>query len=480
MFLQNVHAVGHCGHDVHQSGTVRAQVLEDVAQQIEVARLVHLVEDGHDGLHRLALLVVALDEPRLQPERLLNHVVVLLHRGEEFIERRGCDLRHQSHSVRCRTEGQQFVATDSADVGQTVESFRELNDVRPGGRTGGTQLEYGRSGFLHRLLHAILLYQPHHLGHLGQLGQRLLTHVLAQGHLHLLGSLDEAGQPRNPVVLADTQLGTSVRKLVQRFNGISTVNLRNVAVQLVDVAHGQSRYLTDVGQRVAEFQVGAEDALDHRLDFIEARKAEHIRCQVLGRGGYGIALRLESASVGLYLALYALHVAEQLGTALVVARHILQRLLDLAEGFLQVLRLGSGQVFHHLAVLLHLAGNLGDALVQGVLVLDEPLQLLFLGLGQSDAGALLFLQFLPPTLGLLYFVVDAFEHSLYGRGVTGDDDFCFLCHSLCLRLCCLFASKGKQNALGRTDTDPGGCPCSVGGNAYLCSRKTKQQTRLWQ
>ena len=248
MFLQDIHAVGHCCHDVNQSGTIGTKVLEHRTQEVHVTRLVHAVENLDNGIHCLALVVESLDASLLHAERLLNEVVLTLDGGEQLIEGCCADLGHQSHCIARRTEGQQILRADTADVGQTHQALRELNDIGASSGRGGTQLEDGAGSLLHRLLNAVLRNKTHYLYHLRQFRECLLTHVLAQGHLHLFGSLDEASKTLYTIVLTDTELGTCISQLVQHLNGVAGVNLSNVAIELVDGLATQSTDLTDIGK----------------------------------------------------------------------------------------------------------------------------------------------------------------------------------------------------------------------------------------
>ena len=168
--------------------------------------------------------------------------------GEQLIEGCCADLGHQSHCIARRTEGQQILRADTADVGQTHQALRELNDIGASSGRGGTQLEDGAGSLLHRLLNAVLRNKTHYLYHLRQFRECLLTHVLAQGHLHLFGSLDEASKTLYTIVLTDTELGTCISQLVQHLNGVAGVNLSNVAIELVDGLATQSTDLTDIGK----------------------------------------------------------------------------------------------------------------------------------------------------------------------------------------------------------------------------------------
>ena len=123
MLLQNIHAVGHRSHDVDKTGTVRAEVFEHRAQQVQVALLVHLIENLNDGVHRLTFVVEFLDAPFLHTECLLNQVVLTLYAGKQLIESSGCDFWHQTHSIGSRTESQQFIGRYAAHVSQTIQSL---------------------------------------------------------------------------------------------------------------------------------------------------------------------------------------------------------------------------------------------------------------------------------------------------------------------------------------------------------------------
>ena len=88
MLAQDIGTVGHRSHDVHQSGTVGAEVFEDIAQQVQVALLVHALKDFDNGIHRLALVVILLDSALGHAERTLNQVVLTLDRSKQFVEGR--------------------------------------------------------------------------------------------------------------------------------------------------------------------------------------------------------------------------------------------------------------------------------------------------------------------------------------------------------------------------------------------------------
>ena len=231
VLLQHIHAVGHCGHHIVQSGTVGAECCEDTASLHLLHRhFAHVVEHGDDGFHCLSVVDHCLQHSLLYAHCLLDGSSVRLYLCEHLIECRGSHFGHETHCVAGRAERQQLVGRDVRHVGQTHQSLGELNDICPCAGAGGRKHEHGAGCFLHSFLHAVLRDKSHDLRQLGHCWQRIFTEVFAQSHLHLLGSTHEPRECRHTSVFLNAQLGTGISKIVELLHGVASVNLGDVSV----------------------------------------------------------------------------------------------------------------------------------------------------------------------------------------------------------------------------------------------------------
>ena len=239
VIFQHVYLSGHGGHHQVQTGTIRTEILKDRLQGVHVTHLIHLLKYLHDSLHHLTLLEVLIDSTLGKIQVLLNQVVVGLHGRNHLIKCGSRYLRHQSHSVGCRTDSKQLVSCDTGGIGQSHQSLRELDDISTCGSRGCTEFKDGRTSLQHRLLHAQLRNKTHDFHELREFLQGILTQIFFQGHIHHIGSTGELFKSTN-TIFTHTKFSTSISQLVQFLNRGAGVNLSQVHSQLVNILHGQS------------------------------------------------------------------------------------------------------------------------------------------------------------------------------------------------------------------------------------------------
>ena len=115
-------------------------------------------------------------------------------------------------------------------------------------------MEHGRSSGEHRTLDTHLRDKSHYFGYLGEGSKGILAEVFFQGHVYLVGGTNKAFKTLN-AILSQTEFCTGIGNAVKFLDGGSGVNLSEIEGQFVDVLHGKSADLTDVGELVGEFQV---------------------------------------------------------------------------------------------------------------------------------------------------------------------------------------------------------------------------------
>ena len=174
--------------------------------------------------------------------------MVLLQGNDELRHRRSTYFRHQEERIRCRTECQQLVGSDTRSTAHTGQSLGKLYDIGRCRGRGRRQFEHGRTRSKHHFFDTHLRDKTHRLHHFRKSRQRFLSHFLTDGYIDLVGSSYELLHTFH-AILAHTKFCTLVGKLSQTINRSTGVNLSQFLRQFVDILHRESGHLTNIRQR---------------------------------------------------------------------------------------------------------------------------------------------------------------------------------------------------------------------------------------
>ena len=217
-----------------------------------------------------------------------------------------------------------------ADIGQTHQALRELDNVSTSSGRGTGQAEDSRTCRVHRLFDTQLRYQTHDLDELRDSHHRIFAKVFLQGIVYLYCRLNEGFQALDTVV-AETELTTNIGQFVKFGYAGTGINLSQITVKLVNIAHGQARYLTDICQLIAHFAILLDNLFELGFKHIKARKDTCIGKQILHGGTKrtpGTLLTTDSTRILVNLCLNLLHIVYHLHAARVFLAHLLKLALS--------------------------------------------------------------------------------------------------------------------------------------------------------
>ena len=189
-----------------------------------------------------------LDSALLNAQILLDKVMVLLQRYDEFRHRRSTHFRHQEERIGCRTESQQLVGSDTRSTAHTGQSLGKLYDIGRCRSRCRRQFEHGRTRSKHRFFDTHLRDKTHRFHHLRQSRERFFSHFLTNGYINLISGFNKLSHTIH-TILTHTEFCTLVGKLSQTIDGSTGVYLSQFLRQFVDILHRESGHLTNIRQR---------------------------------------------------------------------------------------------------------------------------------------------------------------------------------------------------------------------------------------